>query len=146
MPGSFENSPTALSNAADGYSLSALSTHKEEAWELIKSLLKAIPDYSSGFRAYKEAFKADIETMRARGKNGMTVYMGDRKYVLYMEDVDDAILEEMVNGATVTKSMDAMVWDIVYEEIQPYFAKQKSLDDVIKVMQSRVNLYVEENR
>lgn len=132
--------------ASDGYSLSSLSTHKEEAWELIKCLLKAIPDYSSGFRAYKEAFKADIETMRARGKSGMTVYMGDRKYVLYMEEGDGEILEEMVKNATVTKSIDGMVWNIIYEEIQPYFAKEKSLDDVIKVMQSRVNLYVEENR
>lgn len=132
--------------ASDGYSLSSLSTHKEEAWELIKCLLKAIPDYSSGFRAYKEAFKADIETTRARGKSGMTVYMGDRKYVLYMEEGDGEILEEMVKNATVTKSIDGMVWNIIYEEIQPYFAKEKSLDEVIKVIQSRVNLYVEENR
>ncbi|MCR5722302.1 MAG: hypothetical protein K6G72_08170 [Lachnospiraceae bacterium] len=132
--------------ASDAYSLSSLSTHKEEAWELIKCLLKAIPDYSSGFRAYKEAFKADIETMRARGKSGITVYMEDRKYVLYMEDGDAEILEDMVKNATVTKGMDGMIWGIVYEEIQPYFAKQKSLDEVIKVIQSRVNLYVEENR
>lgn len=131
-------------NNSEGFSLSSLSDHKEEAWELIKCLLKAIPDYSNGFRASKEAFKADVEQMRARGKSGMTVYMGDRKYVLYMEEGDGEILEEMVKNATVTKSIDGMVWNIIYEEIQPYFAKQKSLDDVIKVMQSRVNLYLAE--
>lgn len=133
-------------NNSEGFSLSSLSNHKEEAWELIKCLLKAIPDYSNGFRASKEAFKADVEQMRARAKNGMTIYMNDRKYVLYMEEGDEAFLEEMVKNATVRKKMDDMVWNIIYEEIQPYFAKQKSLDDVIKVMQSRVNLYVEENR
>ncbi len=126
------------------YSISSLSTHKEEAWELIKYLLRTIPDYSYGFRASKEAFKEDMEKMRIRTKNGMNITMGDRKYVLFMNEDDDVFLEDIIKNATPSKRLDNTVRNIVFEEIQPYFAKQKSLDDVIKVMQSRVNLYLAE--
>ena len=135
-----------LLNIADKYAISSQSSHKEEAWELVKCLLKSIPDYSNGFRAYKKAFKADIESLRSRCKNGMTVVMDNIKYELYMQDGDDAFLEKMVENATVTKGIDEKVMEIVYEEIKPYFAKEKSLDEVINVMQKRVNLYIEEKK
>ncbi|MBO4679347.1 MAG: hypothetical protein J5626_06725, partial [Lachnospiraceae bacterium] len=52
----------------------------------------------------------------------------------------------MLENATLGHSLDNQVYAIVYEEIPAYFAGEKSLDETIKIIQKRVDLYVEENR
>ncbi len=41
---------------------------------------------------------------------------------------------------------DSTVWDIIEEQVQPYFAGDKSLDEAIDLIQGRVELYVNEQR
>ncbi len=43
-------------------------------------------------------------------------------------------------------SMDSTVWDIIEEQVQPYFAGDKSLDETIDLIQGRVELYINEQR
>ena len=46
----------------------------------------------------------------------------------------------MIDEATQT------IYTEVCEEAKPYFQGQKSLDDVVKVMQSRVQIYLDERK
>ena len=52
----------------------------------------------------------------------------------------------MVEHAKFKHSPDGVIEDILREEMLAYFNLQKKLDDVIKIIQKRVNFYLEENR
>jgi hypothetical protein len=41
---------------------------------------------------------------------------------------------------------DRTIMDIIAEDTAPYFAEQKSAADVAAIVQSRVNIYVNEQR
>ena len=56
--------------------------------------------------------------------------------------VDD--YEAMILSCDDVAALDPAIEIIVYEEIQAYFADQKSLDDVIELINNRVSLYVSE--
>ena len=60
----------------------------------------------------------------------------------------DAIEEykSYLSRATVPMFSDTITLSIMMEELQPYFAGQKSIDDVIPVIESRVNTMLEERK
>ena len=72
--------------------------------------------------------------------------MDNEEFILSMDEEDMKVLENMVEGATLSCEMDDTVREIIGDEIESYFHKEKSLDDVINVIQKRVNLYLEEKR
>ena len=67
-------------------------------------------------------------------------------YEIKATDEDAALLRDMIENAEVAKTLDGPVMDIIAGEMPAYFAGEKSLDETIKIIQKRVNLYVEENR
>lgn len=133
------------------FSINAFSNYKEEAWEIIKALLKSRPDHHGyQFRANKEVAKADIDTLydwcNNNGEYGARVMMNNEEFILSMDEEDIKVLENMVEGATLSCEMDDTIREIIGDEIESYFHKEKSLDDVINVIQKRVNLYLEEKK
>ena len=68
-------------------------------------------------------------------------------YNLQTETLDDSAIAEfetMVESCTQISSMDPAVAAIVREEMGAYFSGQKSLDDVITVMEDRVQTFINE--
>ena len=43
-------------------------------------------------------------------------------------------------------SYDTSIYDIVKEQAQAFFADQKSIDEVARLIQSKANIYVNEQR
>ena len=129
------------------YSMSALSTHKEEAWNIIKCLLNySASDSSDCFKACKKVFNTELESMYWRCQDGYVIRMGAESYHLTMDKSDYETFTEMIEGATPECSPDLVIRRIVIEEIPAYFSGMKSLDEVIKIIQKRVNLYLEEKK
>lgn len=128
------------------YSLSSLSTHKEAAWDLIKCFLNMSSDHGYGFKAYRKAFNEELDTMYQRCKDGYSVAMGDERYYLSMDKADYETFTKMMEGATAVCRPSPVIRQIVSDEIPAYFKKEKSLDEVINIIQSRVNLYLEEKK
>ena len=56
------------------------------------------------------------------------------------------VIDNMIEGATFACEMDDTIREIIADETESYFHKEKSLDDVINVIQKRVNLYLEEKK
>ena len=52
---------------------------------------------------------------------------------------------ELIEGMQLT-DMDMDVFFIIKEEIEAYFKDQKSIEEVAQIIQSRVQIYVDENR
>ncbi len=63
-----------------------------------------------------------------------------------MDREDVNLLIEIIEEAVYLPRLDDFVYDIVKEESAFYFAGEKSLDEVIKIIQKRVNLYLEEKK
>lgn len=59
------------------------------------------------------------------------------------EDVD--IFLGLLEGVSETTNYNTGLYAIITEELSPYFAGQKSADEVINIIENRVNLYLVEN-
>ena len=59
------------------------------------------------------------------------------------EEIDQ--LMAVIDAAKPTSSSDSQIMQIITEEVEPYFAGQKTVDDVANVIQSRVQIYISEN-
>lgn len=70
----------------------------------------------------------------------------DFEYPLCEVDADRLIsdMNGYVENAAGLRTSDAAVELIVREEIQPYFAGQKSIEECMEIIENRVELYVEE--
>ena len=48
--------------------------------------------------------------------------------------------------AWLLAALDLGLLDIILEQVQPYFAGDKSLEETVQLMQNRASLYVSEHR
>ena len=144
-----------LDIAGDSYAFSicARSQNKEEAWDFIEFVQKYeaincekyVHEYN-GIPARKELLELCLKvlkkekdyypTSQANGVNYMNHPMTEEEVGLFYKMLDAARVED--------PRMDA-VKSMVYEEVQGYFAGQKSLDQTVDVIDQRVRLYLLEN-
>lgn len=63
-------------------------------------------------------------------------------YAMTQEQADEIL--GLINATTAVYGYDESIMNIITDEAAPYFAGEKSLDDTVNMIQSRVNLYVAE--
>ncbi len=139
--------------------MGAKSNNKDEAWEFIRELL--LDDYqdsitSGGFPIKLSSIEKCKQAAKERPfymENGEKVYYDDTYFVsgqeITIEPMSDAKMDEVISFfSTLTNKSgyNQGVTDIVLEEAAAYFSAQKSAEDVVKVIQNRVQIYVDENR
>ena len=73
----------------------------------------------------------------AMGENGEV-----NVYAMTQEQADEIL--GLINATTAVYGYDESIMNIITDEAAPYFAGEKSLDDTVNMIQSRVNLYVAE--
>ena len=129
--------------------MSATTTSKDACWDFLSSLLKDDFQKQSGYtlpvlrseldKGLEKAMKPNKEDQDAKGGDVMYSNGGSHGVdttgmkPLTQEDVDQI------------KGIDPAVMDILLTETSAYFAGQKSAQDVAKVIQSKVQTYMEEN-
>ena len=148
--------------------ISSKSKEKEGAFEFVKMLISE--DFqnqvdngtsgNSGLPILKSAFEAMAETSKqpysVKDSTGAivpvdpeqnTYEFGGKQYTY--QEITDEHLEYLKN---VAKSADHVLYkedkilNLINEEAAPYFAGQKSVDEVTKIINSRVDIYVKENQ
>lgn len=151
----------------DIYAITSKSAHKEGAWAFIEYFLSDCQDsmYINGLSAkadkleeqFKEAmtpeYKKDSKGEYIKDENGELIEIPKSTwtydsweteiYAATQEEVDE--IKELVNAAKLYDMNDEEILAIVSEEVAPYFKGQKSAQDVAKVIQSRVSIFVSEN-
>ena len=150
--------------------ISATSTEKEAAWFFIESLLTEefqreqdtfLPVSKVIFdEQLEEAMQAEYELdgegnilLDAEG-NPIKVAKGDITYadgssVQYFEmskEEAEQLMKLLSNVHRVDMSGDNVIFNIIREEAGSYFAGQKTVDEVVEIIQNRVQLYVNEIR
>ena len=85
-----------------------------------------------------KAIRGSYETM----ENGETVYKD--VYALTQEDIDQIL--GVINSTRSVYDYDQEILDIITDEVAAYFAGDKDVQTTASMIQSRVNLYVHEQR
>ena len=153
----------------EGYAMSASCSNKEAAWDFLRSFLGQ--DYQRGqyglplrldvFEEKVEAagieYEKDAEGHYRLDENGERIPvskggmgMSDEsgvmvQYELYgLTPEQGEKLRAVINSADRCVDMNTRIFSIVREEAAAYFAGQKSVEEVCRLIQSKVSLYLSE--
>ncbi len=145
-----DGSPSSLIQPTGAYAICSTSPNKDAAWKFIEFMLTR--DYGEnefGFPANEKQLKAKIEEeLKHTGKTGSGVGWGEGDMYEYhyatKEEIDK--FYEILSVAKLNPGEQNEVFSIIDEETQSYFSGQKTVDECAKIIQSRVGLYVQENR
>lgn len=156
-------------SAGQLYGITSKSDNKEGAWEFIQYMLTAEGRdmYSWGLPTNKANFEEKVEAATkveyVLDENG-EVYLdengepvisggtssigyGDWEYTYHIVTEEEvAIVRELIDVAKPVTLANEEITNIINEEAAAYFKGQKSVDDVAGVIQSRIKIYVDENR
>ncbi len=168
LPNDKGESGTYLS-ASTGLAIMANSDCKEGAWAFLENYLAdSEEDLLYGFATKKADFeKAKEEALKVEyikdingeimlDENGEPMTQGSTSSIGFGDDwtytyhdttqEEVALLEELIANAKPANSADTTIMNIVKEEAGAYFKGQRSAKDVAGIIQSRVQVYVNENR
>ena len=123
--------------SSDAYAIAAVSEHKEAAWNFIEDSLtrEKEDELHAGFYFTYPSLK---KTLNKRAEAAI------EREDLTWDEVN--VVLEMIPDATPFYSVkDDEVIKIINEEAPAYYSGQKRIDDVVSVIQNRVQLYVNEN-
>lgn len=156
--------------------ISSVTKYPDAAWDFVCSIIKKMntideDNYYYGFPISQAAFDAEMTDIMTeqyqldengeqvdwdgdgepdkaiRGsyetmENGETVYKD--VYALTQEDIDQIL--GVINSTRSVYDYDQEILDIITDEVAAYFAGDKDVQTTASMIQSRVNLYVQEQR
>ena len=152
----------------NGFAMSKNCSNKEAAWEFLRGMLTEsgqednymIPSNRNVFNRQLEEIMTPNYRKDANGnylldENGERIEEARASW--YGEDGEEhniyAMSQEQADGVlsvieTCTKvaSYETSIYDIVNEQAQAFFAGQKTVDEVVRLIQSKANIYVNEQR
>ncbi|MCH5269468.1 MAG: extracellular solute-binding protein [Lachnospiraceae bacterium] len=153
-----------------GVCISASSKNKDACWAFIESMLteEALSSnrFMWGFPILQSAFDSKLEEAMVPNyqldengepvldENGEPIEWSNHSYgwddmtfdLYSVSEEDAATIREIINRISSTMDYDEQILSIIEEESDAYFAGQKNVDDVAKIIQSRVQTYVNESR
>lgn len=169
-PSSEEDSVGVLISPGTELAINANSKVSAGAWEVIKYLLS--DEYQNKFSGdennYSYSFplkksiveKKKVNDIKPRyytytDENGnevqeeqeRIVWIGEQRIEIRKStEADVERLYELISNASVCLRRDQKMYDIVMGEAQPYFDGQKSVDEVASIINSRIQIMVNERR
>ena len=153
----------AVLSVGESYSIFKGSRLKDGAWEFVKS---AVLSESTG-RYGRDSFPVSRDAF-----DKMMAAYSDQHYFFYYdggysgwsgeggsshEDDNSGIqrdvtqsdidrIKALIDGSTAMPDIDQKAAEMIMEEVQNYFAGDKPLDETVKVIQSRVGIYLAEKQ
>ena len=131
---------------SEAYSIMSGSKHKEGAWEFIKFCLQS--DVGDGyFTVNKAKLQAMIDEELAHAgeetKRQFYTSVGVFDYHYATQEEVDEVLR-IIDHASLHKSFDDEIINIINEEAKNYFTGIKPVEEVERIIQDRVQLYLDE--
>ena len=175
MPCTFVGYPTEhgvgsmFAQIGNAFAISSSCGEKEAAWAFVRQFfLPAYQEQLSGSvfptnLAVYEAMKHDALTTayqrnpdgsfalddggrRIEADRGSVTAAGMRMKLRASTEEEIALVEEIVAATSHVLSTDNSLKDLIVECAAPYFIDQRSVEDVVKQIQSRASIYVNEQR
>ncbi len=152
--------------ASGSMGLSAKSGHKEGAWEFMKTILSEeyqeglLEEHGSwGFPVKKSALEHQFEIDMTpeyyedeegnQVENPKTTWGYDdfeMEIMAATKEETDAVRALIMSADKISGVVDEQLMNIIAEESEPFFKGQKSAADAAKIIQNRIQIYVNENR
>lgn len=144
----------------EGLSINAASENKEGAWEFLKFLLSE--ECQRGLQYKFPILKSAYEEMLCKYGQPETyeVYVPELGetvevtngyllphggYIDYMTEEQLETVDELIEKCTADRwGTDYGSWNIIYEEAPSYFSGDKTLDEVMVIIENRVELHLNE--
>lgn len=150
-----------------GFAISSKCQNKDGAWQFVRQFLLAEQQEKGyyGFPTNQKAFDAMIKEVMTpvyrtdengnfvldengdkieESQGGMSYGNGQMVefYAMTQEQIDKIM--DVINSTTKRMNMDNSINEIITEEAAAYFSGQKPAEEVSKLVQSRVSIYVQE--
>lgn len=160
----FDGSPGIFINGNEIYGISSQSAYKDGAWAFLESVL-ADDKVDWGFPSRKDLlekvfekamtpeYQRDEKGEIAKDESGEPIEMPKTTwgydnweteiFAASQEEIDE--IRFLIDNARLAVNNSEEIFSMISEEAEGYFAGQKSPQDVAKIIQSRVELYVKEN-
>ena len=158
-------------NINSGIAITKACADKDGAWQLVREFLtedgqNSIFDYDISMptniklfdkhleRAMAQEYETDADGSFVLDANGERVPVGyklnmndGREHYIYAVTQEQAdMLRDLISSTTKRLNIDKSIVDIVLRESAAFFAGQKSAEEVAKLIQSKANIYVNEQR
>lgn len=109
--------------------------------EFIESLLWESNQKYSGM--VNPGFPVRSSVLKEMTRKDMTIGFGKEKLTVTENEV--SILEDIIyNGELSSTLLEPNIWSVIWEETTPYFAGDKSVEETVHIIQSRVQLILGE--
>lgn len=158
-----------ISSLRSGYAMSAKSEYKDVIWQFLRTFfMEEYQEDSWSLPSSRKVFEKKLEDactiqyqkdendnylldddgekipiVRARVYNPAT---GGDEAVYCLSEEQAAKLTELIESTTKVANYDSDIYDIVSEQAQAYFEGQKSAEEVARLIQSKANIVVNEQR
>lgn len=136
------------------------SSHKEAAWEFIKSFLKE--EYQSNIegglpllkkelevrlkKACEIEYEEDASGQKVEKVKDRIVFEGEEPIdIICINQQDAATLLEIIDHVDTAYATDLDLYSIILEEVTGYFEDDREINSVIDIIQNRASIYVSEN-
>ena len=138
--------------------ITSTSNNKEAAWDFIRTFL--LDDYQGSIEYYFPVSKKAMDDMALKAqedpyyidengeKHEMSSYYDIGGSEVEMKALSKTETDELCDFVTSVDGViiqDNVVANIISEEAGAYYAGEKSLEEVTRIIQSRVSLYLSEN-
>ena len=151
----------------ESYAMSSTCHNKEAAWQFLRGFLTEeyqmegyyLPTNQKTFekqleKAMEVEYEKDANGNYRLDENGEripvsrgSVYDGMETYDIYATTPRQAqMLRDVIASATKMMDYDTSIINIVKEEAAAYFAGQKTAQEVCKLIQSKANIYINEQK
>ncbi|MGO4350047.1 ABC transporter substrate-binding protein [Paenibacillus sp. MCAF9] len=124
--------------------MNSKSKVQDEAWNFIKFMLSEEMQTSpivGGFAMHKGVVEKQLKDAKQQAIAGT---LTGQKFDASTIDSKIQQLQKLIDGASTNLSSDFKVISIAVEEFDSYMSGQKSVEDVSKLIQNRVNTYINE--
>ncbi len=152
-----EGQPGIIASSGATFTLTN-SANLDGAWEFVRYYLT--PEYQNSINYDIPVLESAFDAWSVKGmekpfwedENGIKNYYDNYYYVdgvenivptMTQEDVD--YIKNIIKSCTKSSYQNEQILSIIEEEASACFAKQKSAEDVCNIIQSRVQLYINEN-
>ena len=146
---------SAVFYAGDELAINSRSPYQEEAWEYIKYYVKNGADgMGTGFPLVKEQFdqmlEESLDEIIEDGESAVKKYYSEREvitiYVFKCEPEDVVAIRELVDGVSDKFRYNTEIQNTIDEEVGAYLNDQKDMEEVCSIIQSRVQIYLDEKQ
>ncbi len=146
---------TTIKFLGDDLAINQSSSYKDECWDFMKYyILNGCQDI--GFPCVAKLFDEKMsQAMEAKveiDEEGYayelcsgSYYEGDYGFDVFEASQEDVkAVKDLISKVDMKREYHQEINNIIYEEAQAYYQDQKSIDEVVEIIQSRVSMYVKE--